>query len=389
MKRIYLLAAISCSLLVISCKNNPDFNYYYYTPEEQALLSQYLNLPAIPADYTVVLPKYLTFSSFGFSQPPEPAKIELGRVLFYDKNLSKDGKISCASCHQQSLAFGDNAAVSKGVFDRAGERNSIALSSVPSFSAAYENTGNSLFWDNRAQTVQEQSRASLQNVKEMDMSMSEVVDAVNNQPYYALLFKKAFNETVASEALVTDAIQSFVHTLSSLRSKFDETAEAKFLENTVNFNFISENFAGLTAQENKGKTLYLNNCASCHTATVIAPSVQSASNGLDEYPADPGVGGITNFALDMGTFKVPALRNVGLTAPYMHDGRFQTLEQVVEHYSTGIKPHNNLHKDLQNTNGTPKKMNFNTQDKEALIAFLRSLSDEKMTQDKRFANPFK
>jgi len=389
MKITYLLAALSCSLLAFSCKNN-EFNYVYYTPEEYALISPYLNLPETPPDFNVVLPSYLAFTGVGgVARPMESAKVELGRVLFYDKSLSKDGKVACANCHKQALAFGDDAPVSKGVFNREGERNSIALSAVPSFSGAYDNTGNSLFWDNRAKTVQEQSRASLANVKEMDMTMSEVVTAVNNQPYYSVLFKKAYGEQAASEERVTDAIQNFVHALSSFQSKFDEAAQAQFGSNQQNFNFIIQDFEQFTAQENRGKTIYQNNCASCHTSALTAPNFQFASNGLDENPSDLGVGGITNFADQMGTFKVPALRNVALTAPYMHDGRFQTLEQVVEHYSTGIKPHTNLHFILVEANGTPKKMNFSTEDKQALVAFLHTLTDEKMAADVRFRDPFK
>jgi len=337
-----------------------------------------------------VLPTYLSFTGVGgFASPMESAKVELGRVLFYDKSLSKDGKVACANCHKQALAFGDDAAVSTGVFNREGERNSIALSAVPSFSGAYDNTGNSLFWDNRAKNVQEQSRASLANVKEMDMTMSEVVTVVNNQPYYSVLFKKAYGEQAASEKRVTEAIQSFVHALSSFQSKFDVAAQAQFESNQQSFNFVIQDFEQFTAQENRGKTIYQNNCASCHTPTLTAPNLQLASNGLDENPSDLGVGGITNFADEMGTFKVPALRNVALTAPYMHDGRFQTLEQVVEHYSTGIKPHVNLHFNLLQPNGTPKKMNFTTEDKQALVAFLHTLSDEKMASDVRFKDPFK
>ncbi len=390
MKKIYFLAGISCALLAVSCKDNANnFTYYYYTPSEIQQLSQYLNITETPADYNVTLPNYLSFTGGGFARPVEPAKVELGRVLFYDKSLSKDGTISCANCHKQSVAFGDNASVSKGVFDRSGERNSISLSSVPSFSGAYEGTGNSLFWDNRAKTVQEQSRFSLSNAKEMDMSMEEVVEAVNNQPYYPILFKKAFGDSWVSDERCTEAIQNFVHSLASFHSKYDEAAEATFEKNTQDFNFASADFSGLSTQENRGKSLYMSNCSSCHTQTFSVPFVQSASNGLDEYPADLGVGGISNFSQDMGTFKVPALRNVALTAPYMHDGRFQTLEQVVEHYSTGIKPHVNLHGDLKSFDGSPKKFNFSAQDKEALVAFLHTLSDPKLLTDTRYANPFK
>ena len=389
MKKLFLLSAISCTLIAFSCKNN-DFTYVYYTPEEEAILAQKLKLPDFPIDYNAALPSYLGFSGVGgFAQPVNYAKVELGRVLFYDKQLSKDGTVACANCHKQELAFSDDLAVSKGVFDRLGERNSIALSSVPSFSGAYENTGNSLFWDNRAQTVQAQSRASLANVKEMDMSMTEVVTAVNNQDYYPILFKKAFGDGNATEDRVTEAIQSFVHSLSSFSSKFDEAAQAAFTASTLNFNFPNEDFAKFTAEENKGKTLYMNNCATCHTSTITAPQFQFASNGLDENPSDLGVGGITNIGDQMGTFKVPALRNIPLTAPYMHDGRFQTLEQVVDHYSTGIKTHKNLHFALKHSDGTPKNFNFSTEEKQALVAFLKTLRDDQLVADAKFSSPFK
>jgi cytochrome c peroxidase len=390
MKKLLLLSTLSCALLTTSCKDE-KFEYFYYTPEETSLLSKHLNLPSLPNSYDEPLPNYLIFSGGGgfTNNTVQAPVIELGRVLFYDKNLSKDGKISCASCHKQALAFSDDAPVSKGVFDRSGERNSIALSSVPSFAGAYSNTGVSLFWDNRAQTVQEQSRASLANTKEMDMSMSEVVEAVRNQPYYDILFKKAFNSPEITEDRVTEAIQGFVHALSSFHSKFDVAAEARFNQNNQDFNFIAADFANLSAQENLGKSLYLNNCASCHTNTLTVPRIAAASNGLDQYPSDPGVGGINNNQFNMGTFKIPALRNVGLTAPYMHDGRFQTLEQVVEHYSSGIQPHVNLHNELKKADGTPKNLQLTVAEKQALVAFLHTLSDHKMATDARFADPFK
>lgn len=389
MKKLYFLSAISCVLLAFSCKK-ADVTYIYYTPEEHAILAQQLKLPDIPADYSVALPTYLSFTGQGgLGLQTESAKVELGRVLFYDKNLSKDGKIACANCHKQSLAFGDDAPVSKGVFERSGERNSIALSAVPSFSGAYNNTGNALFWDNRAKSVQDQSRASLANVKEMDMSMPEVVDAVNNQDYYAVLFRKAFGTNVATEETVTEAIQNFVHALSTFQSKFDLAAQKTFEASQQNFTFYTLDFEQFSAVENRGKSLYQNNCASCHTQILTAPNLQFASNGLDENPTDLGVGGVSNAVAEMGTFKVPALRNVALTAPYMHDGRFQTLEQVVEHYSKAIKPHANLHENLKNFDGTPKRFNFSTEDKAALVAFLRTLTDEKLLADVRYSNPFK
>lgn len=114
-----------------------------------------------------------------------------------------------------------------------------------------------------------------------------------------------------------------------------------------------------------------------------------ASNGLDAQPSDAGVGGTTGLNTDMGTFKVPTLRNIAKSAPYMHDGRFATLEQVIEHYSTGIQPHANLHFGLKNTDGTPRRFNFTEDNKKDLIAFLNTLTDESILADERYANPFR
>ncbi|MBL7807389.1 MAG: c-type cytochrome, partial [Saprospiraceae bacterium] len=255
---------------------------------------------------------------------------------------------------------------------------------------AYDQTGNSLFWDNRAKSVQEQSKASLANIKEMDMTMPEVVAAVENQPYYAVLFKKAYgNDATVTDERITEAIQTFVHTLSSFQSKFDQAAEDRFVASNLSFTFEYDDFGKFTAQENQGKTIYLNNCATCHTNVATIPRMAFASNGLDELPADQGVGGISNVASEMGAFKIPSLRNIGLTAPYMHDGRFQTLEEVVEHYSSGIKPHVNLNVNLRKADGTPRNLHLSVAEKQALVAFLHTFTDHKLALDERFINPFK
>ncbi|MCB9316262.1 MAG: c-type cytochrome [Lewinellaceae bacterium] len=393
MKKLHLACLfLGVLILAAACKRDSDFNYYYYEPADYALLSQYLNLPDRPENYQSELPNHLM--ALGLSvRPVDYDKATLGRVLFYDKKLSKDGTISCASCHKQELAFADNAKVSTGVFGRVGDRNSIALGSVLSFSAYYGTdlfgpSGIPFFWDNRANTASDQNMASMTNPKEMDMSHADIVNAVQAQPYYEPLFRMAYGSNQITEARVSEAIAEFVNGIGSFKSKFDVEAEKALGYNAYSY-LEKNNFSGFSAAENRGKLIYLENCASCHSATQSRPEMMKANNGLDATTVDAGVGGITNSTDDMAMFKVPLLRNIELTAPYMHDGRFNTLEQVVEHYSTGIQYHPNLSTELRAGGAQAKKMNFSTQDKSDLVAFLKTLTDQELLTDKRYANPFK
>lgn len=393
MKKLRLaLAFFAAVLLMVACSKKPDINYYYYTPEEYALLTQYLKLPDLPDEYDVSFPSHLRSAGL-FPRPVDREKAILGRVLFYDKNLSADGKISCASCHKQEIGFADDAKVSKGVYDRDGERNSLALASVSNFSAYYGTDLNGslavpFFWDNRANTVAEQAKGAIENGKEMSMHMSEVVAAIENQPYYTPLFKKAFDQTNAAvtEDRVLEAIANFINAMGSFQSKFDEAASK---QNPNGWGYDPNGaFEGFTAAEIRGKDIYMSSCASCHSNNMGRPVELKANNGLDAVTTDRGVGKTTNQPQDEGTFKVPTLRNIAVTAPYMHDGRFATLEEVVEHYSTGIQNHPNLSTALK-TGGNPKRLNLKAGDKSDLIAFLNTLTDEHVKTDQRFANPFK
>ena len=391
MKKIgTLLTLFGALLLAVACNKKADFDYYYYSPEEFATISQYLNLPDLPDDYTVDFPTHLRNAGL-FPRPVERDKAVLGRVLFYDKNLSKDGKVACASCHKQEIGFSDHVAFSRGVYDRSTDRNSIALASVANFSAYYGTDLNGpsairFFWDNRAETAAEQSRGSLTNSKEMDMHMDEVVAAVQSQPYYAPLFNKAYGSEVVNADRVTESISNFVNAMGSLQSKFDAEASKNYT-----YDYQNVNFSGFSTQENRRKKIYQANCPSFHSSNMGRPVLFNANNGLDAMtsPNDAGVGATTGFSDDDGTFKVPTLRNIALTAPYMHDGRFQTLEQVVEHYNTGVQNHPNLNYNLKAANGNPKRLNLDNEDKQDLIAFLHTLTDEQVRVDSRFSNPFK
>ncbi len=389
MKKSFLFfGLLSTAMLIGACKKNVE--YYYYTQEEYDVISRSLNLPDESINYTPKLPDHLTRA--GLTSPTvKAAEATLGRVLFYDKNLSSDKTISCASCHKQEIGFADDRRVSLGVESREGTRNSIALSSVANFAAYYGTDLNGsfgipFFWDNRAATASEQNIASMLNPLEMNMKEHEIVDAVKNQDYYQPLFKKAFGSTEITSELVSRAISSFVNAMGSYQSRFDDAANTSNNGGWINYD---ANFTQFSAAENRGKALYINNCSSCHTSSFGRPSKFLSNNGLDESYSDKGVGAITGIGNEMGTFKVPTLRNIAITAPYMHDGRFATLSEVIDHYSTGIKNTPNLGFELRDTNGDVKKMNFTAQEKEDLIAFFNTLTDEKFRTDVRFSNPFK
>jgi cytochrome c peroxidase len=386
MKKIRLfLPVLAVAILATSCAKKSDFNYYYYTPEEYAVLSQTLDLPELPDDYTIEFPTHLRNQGL-FARGIERDKAILGRVLFYDKNLSKDRTVSCGSCHIQSAGFGDTKAVSAGVQSRAGDRNSIALTSVANFSAYYGTDLNGsqairFFWDNRAETAALQSRGSLTNPKEMDMHMEDVAKAVQAQPYYVPLFKRAFGDANVSQDRVLEALANFVNAIGSYQSRFDEAASQVAGFDNYDIDFPKPLFS---ESENRGKTLYMKNCASCHSRSMGRPVLFNASNGLDLNPTDNGVYDVTKNPAEKGTFKVPTLRNIAVSAPYMHDGRFKTLEDVVDFYSTGIKAHANLHPNLK-----PGGFKFEEGQKKDLIAFLNTLTDQRAAESKRFSNPFK
>lgn len=389
MRIITPLLLLSSCYFFTACHEKPELVSSDYTFEEKALLDRYLDLPD---EMDVYDPKFLyNMVTAGVARPHiDRKKAVLGRVLFYDKSLSKDGAVSCSSCHKQELGFGDDKAVSLGVFGRTGERNSLALSSVVSFGAQYgtDNNGPSatrFFWDNRSETAAQQIFASMSNPKEMDMHMEEIVAAVESQPFYEVLFRKAYGDAQVLPERVTESIANFVNAMGSFQSKFDQ-ADSKNPSG-----YIQSDFTDFTAGENRGKTVYLNNCAACHSSRMTSAVFSHANNGLDDgLAADAGVGSVTGKSEDQGTFKVPTLRNIAVTAPYMHDGRFKTLEQVVEHYNSGIQNHPNLSPVLRNNvDGSPKRLNLTERDKQDLIAFLYTLTDETIRTDQRFSDPFK
>lgn len=343
-----------------------------YTDEEYEILSASLDLPRIPYEYN-------PFDKIA------NATATLGNVLFYDVSLSKDNSVSCGSCHQQQLAFADNVSFSKGVSDRLTARNSIALGSLTNFGNYTSDPETTLFWDGRVDNLHDQMIQTLRNPNEMDMELNEVLEKINERDHYKILSEKAFGTDQLTEFTILIALESFMNTINTF-SKFDEISfqQGNFIENV--------DWIGFTAQENLGKSLFHQNCVNCHSQTMaqvktLVEPIHNANNGLDLVYADKGHGEINPAPEAIGVFKVPGLRNIDLTAPYMHDGRFATLEEVIDFYSEGIQNHPNLHEFLSE-NGLPKKFNFNQTEKEALVSFLKTLTDPKIMTEPKWSDPF-
>lgn len=332
------------------------------------------------------------FTNQSFS---DARKALLGRVLFYDTRLSATKETSCASCHLQEAAFSDIVALSEGINGQVTKRNSIALGSVPTFAPAISGYGSSgdgntaavegdvkFFWDERASTIKEQSLATIEDEREMGKDIHELSDELKNIRMYQILSHKAFGTADLTPDRITLALEKFTSSITSLNTRFDE------MINLQQFGRLEENFE-FTESEKRGLRLFNDNCASCHGHKMAKPNLAVANNGIDAAsPVDKGVGAITGNNFQDGHFKVPFLRNVALTAPYMHDGRFATLEEVIDHYSEGIQNHPTL-SPLLLDRGRPVRMNFSAEDKQALLDFLRTTTDETVATNPAWADPFR
>lgn len=343
-----------------------------------------LNLPSTPFQYTPQkLPDYYRLGP-GNQADNQPADNQisddgatLGRVLFYDKNLSFNNSIACASCHHQEHGFADPSVLSTGFLGGKTGRHSMGL-----VNARYYDNGR-FFWDERASSLEEQVLMPFQDPVEMGMTLPLLVSRLRATEYYPVLFKNAFGDTSISTVKIAAALAQFIRSIISTQSRFDIGRQQ--------VSNVNDAFPNFTAQENQGKALFFGpntGCAACHgTELFIAPGPRN--NGLDLLGGDPGLGGLNGNPQQEGLFKVPSLRNVGLRAPYMHDGRFSNLEEVVEHYNSGVQNHPNLSPPLRLPNNQVRRLNLNNQQKQALVAFLHTLSDVELSTDQKFSSPFK
>lgn len=288
----------------------------------------------------------------------------LGRVLFHDARLSSNDRVSCASCHQQAFGFGDTAQFSKGV-NGVTSRHAMGLSNARFFQPG------SFFWDTRAATLEAQVLQPIQNPVEMGMTLDNVVLKLGVTSFYPELFRAAFGTTQITSDRVSRALAQYVRSLVSSQSRFD----AAFAGGAN-----PPNFGVLTAQEQQGQQLFTNSgCAACHaTNAIVSDNVHNT--GLDATITDVGAGN--------GRFKSPSLRNVAMRGRYMHDGRFTSLEQVVDFYNNGVQPNPGLDNRLRGQNGNPRRLNLSTAQRDAIVAYLKTLTDSTMLTAAKFSNPF-
>lgn len=281
------------------------------------------------------------------TNPLSAEKVELGKVLFYDPILSKDNTISCASCHSSYQAFGHtDHQLSHGINDQIGTRNAPAL-----FNLAWHN---SFMWDGAINHLDVQALAPIAHPKEMNEKIENVVKKLQATQLYPKLFLKAFKDSIITGEHVLKALSQFQLTLVSADSKYDRVKQSKMK---------------FTEQEENGYKLFLENCNACHTEPLFS-NYKFANNGLsiDTTLKDYGRYTITKQSSDSLKFKVPSLRNLSYTNPYMHDGRFNKLHQVINHY-IHLKDSKTLSPELK------KPIQLNSNQKTDLIAFLLTLND--------------
>lgn len=393
MKRVVVYIFI-CSLAMVACES--ERNTDQYTDEEFELIRAELDLPREVADYELQLGEHLlepgtifpTFqeSSLGAKQQNNN-KATLGRVLFYDQNLSLDRSVSCGSCHQAAHAFSDTQQFSQGVDGVTTRRNSLALATTLSFKISYNPLDASLptalfSWDHSAKDLDHQVALAFTNENEMNIDDALMMERLKEKAFYPVLFERAYGDAAMTPIRMQSAIVEFINSISSVTSKFDAGLEK------VPYFTAESPFSNFSDAEQLGKQLYNTNCASCHSKKHNFAVKASANNGLQMVYEDQGIGGRLGSPSKYGVFKVPFLRNVEVTAPYMHDGRFATLEQVVDHYSDGIVAHPNLADELKNEDGSPLRLQLSDEEKEALVAYLKTLTDYKLMRDPRFSDPF-
>ena len=333
--------------------------------------------PALPPHYAGLIGSN---TDNGRNAPITDAGATLGRVLFYDRQLSINNTKSCASCHAQASGFGDEAQLSVGF-----EGGLTSAHSMRLVNARFYGPGN-FFWDRRAATLEAQTIEPIQNAVEMgfDATHGGLV-AVNARlqglAYYRELFALVYGDSTVTTDRMQRAIAQYVRSIISTSSRWD-TGYAQVFNPGLPDRGVTTPIPTFTAQENRGRELFFTappqggaGCVACHVAPTFALAGNSLSNGLD--------------AGETRIFKSPSLKNSGVPGRFMHDGRFSTLDQVVAHYNNGVQDGPALDQRLRGPGGTPLRLNLNAGDRAALVAFLQTLTDTQLAGDAKFGDPFK
>jgi cytochrome c peroxidase len=333
--------------------------------------------PVETGPYNLVYPaNFGNRISIPADNPTTKQGVYLGRMLFYETRLSANNTLSCSSCHQQNKAFTDGLALSKGVDGVLTPRNSMSLANLL--------WARKFFWDGRANGLEEQAVTPLTNPHEMGQSLAISAQKISKTATYPTLFKLVYGDEHITGDRIVKAISQFERTLISANSRYDQYLRGAYKP---------------TDDELKGMELFNNgpqpekgirgaNCGHCHGGPKTYMELFH-NNGLDSLPKDSGIAAFTHLQTDQGRFKVPTLRNIALTAPYMHDGRFKTLAEVVDHYSDHILESASLSTFLRGESNEVggKSLKLLPIEKKQIIAFLNMLTDSTFIHNPEFADP--
>jgi cytochrome c peroxidase len=367
--RPWILSTIVCLLIyVMSCDYDPD------DTDPGSLL----NISYAPEQVTIPTPANYPHLEIPLDNPTTKEGIQLGRKLFFDPILSRDSSQSCSSCHHPNLSFTDSLPVSQGVDKLNGRRSAMSL-----LDAGFQHIG--LFWDGRAETLEKQALKPVEDPVEMHALWPEVIAKLKRSNHYPIEFRKTFgiiHKDSINRELAVKAIAQFERTfVSSGRSKFD----LALTPGSGVFFTESEERGFIMYFDKSGGRMPDAECFHCHNSPLMASSdffnngIQKV-NTLEDF-ADKGRGEVTGRLLDNGMFRAPTLRNIALTAPYMHDGRFKTLEEVINHYNSGGFP-------ADNKNPFIRKLNLTEVQKGDILAFLNTLTDSSFIQRPDLRSPF-
>ncbi len=361
-KSFVLFALVAAATINYQCSK---------TPAAPDLNSIKLDLPLVAFNYgSSETPKGKTFVPYENGNTVNNDKATIGRVLFYDKALSLHNNVACASCHLQKNAFSDVVDFSDGFNGEKTLRNSMGINNL------FEERNIGYFWDIRETKIESMVLKPVANHIEMGFEKAELLpEKINHLPYYKGLFKMAYGDETATKRRIEESLGHFLFSLVSNKSKFDIGA--------------ANNFSNFTQEEYSGKNLFISN--GCNTCHLVAPNT-IPTGYYQQFPfgsmANTGLKKKDNDLGKEGLYKIPRLKNVALTAPYMHDGSIATLEEVIDHYSTGIQDNPKLSTPLR-TGSQPRKFNFTDTEKAKLVAFLKTMTDENLPTDPKFSSPFK
>jgi cytochrome c peroxidase len=333
-----------------------------------------------PTPYELEIPSHFPSMIIPENNPMTKEGVSLGRMLFYEERLSGDNSMSCATCHAPENSFTDPNQFSTGIDGIAGTRNSMALINL--------GWQKFFFWDGRAKSLEEQILEPIPNPLEMHQKWKDAVSKLQQDVEYRNMFYKAFGEEGIDSIKVSKAIAQFIRTMISGSSKYD--VMYKF-ENGLPLNSVDQSIlSSISPEEWAGYDLFksLNgaDCLHCHSGILMHIN-KFSNNGLDATFTDLGRGAITGSPNDMGRFKIPTLRNIALTAPYMHDGRFGTLDEVIEHYSSEVVSSPTIDPLMEHLSSGGVQLDG--QEKDLLKKFLMTLTDYSFINNPEFQDPKK